>query len=58
MRDLLLLCVRTQNLHSMPLAPLAQLVELRTFNPQVMGSSPIGRTLRGGLVLAFLQHMK
>ena len=32
----------------MPLAPLAQLVELRTFNPQVMGSSPIGRTLRGG----------
>ena len=42
----------------MPLAPLAQSVELRTFNPQVMGSSPIGRTLGRVLVLAFLQHMK
>jgi len=26
-------------------APLAQLVEQRTFNPQVLGSSPRGRTL-------------
>ena len=42
----------------MPLAPLAQSVELRTFNPQVMGSSPIGRTLGRVLVLAFLQHTK
>ena len=25
-------------------APLAQLVEQRTFNPQVLGSSPRGRT--------------
>ena len=27
-------------------APLAQSVELRTFNPQVVGSSPTGRTSR------------
>jgi hypothetical protein len=26
-------------------APLAQLVEQRTFNPQVLGSSPRGRTI-------------
>ena len=30
--------------HSVPSAPLAQLVEQRTFNPQVLGSSPRGRT--------------
>ena len=29
---------------SVPSAPLAQLVEQRTFNPQVLGSSPRGRT--------------
>ncbi len=29
-------------------APIAQLVELRTFNPQVVGSSPTGGTRRGG----------
>ena len=28
-------------------APIAQLVELRTFNPQVVGSSPTGGTYRG-----------
>ena len=27
-------------------APIAQLVELRTFNPQVLGSSPSGGTIR------------
>lgn len=30
----------------MPRAPIAQLVELRTFNPQVVGSSPTGGTSR------------
>jgi hypothetical protein len=30
----------------MPRAPIAQLVELRTFNPQVLGSSPSGGTSR------------
>ena len=28
-------------------APIAQLVELRTFNPQVLGSSPSGGTTTG-----------
>jgi len=28
----------------MPYAPLAQLVEQRTLNPQVLGSNPRGRT--------------
>src|SRR5262249_51215360 len=28
-------------------APIAQLVELRTFNPQVLGSSPSGGTSKG-----------
>ena len=31
----------------MPRAPIAQLVELRTFNPQVVGSSPTGGTSSG-----------
>ncbi len=34
--------------YTCPRAPIAQLVELRTFNPQVPGSSPGGGTLGGG----------
>ena len=35
---------QTRTQYPVPRAPIAQLVELRTFNPQVLGSSPSGGT--------------
>ena len=37
--------------------PLAQLVEQRTFNPWVVGSSPTGPTWLGGEVELLPQHL-
>ena len=41
----------------MPMRPFSSVwSELRTFNPQVVGSNPTGGTLRKGLVLASLRQ--
>lgn len=40
---------RARNIRLADRAPIAQLVELRTFNPQVLGSSPSGGTRAGVL---------
>jgi hypothetical protein len=42
--DLILKRAVLRNQYPVPRAPIAQLVELRTFNPQVLGSSPSGGT--------------
>ena len=42
---------QTRTQYPVPRAPIAQLVELRTFNPQVLGSSPSGGTRVAGVEL-------
>ena len=42
----------------MPDAPLAQLVEQRTLNPQVLGSNPRGRTIAVCCVVLFFLFCK